>query len=1151
MGCAWILWLALAQAAGSDNVVLEGTAVDPAGAPVRGAECFLAESKPPFGVRPALADYGAADDKGGFRVHFIREPDSRYLEQHPRTLWLWAPGKSVIWRSVPLDLTPEPAPVRAVLGEAPKVAVRILTAEGAPAVGVRVYPAVVSGRLIPEALAERLAASTNDQGRAVLAGFRADDMTAVRTACDSGGIQQRLLPPAGDAGIHTLRLARAGRVEGRVTAADSKAVRGLTLFCSTKADPSDDDWTGGFAESVTDADGRFAVPAIAEGALTVRFVPHQDLPFRGRLEARPEVVAGQSTRVEVPLQKAARIQGVVKEQHTGKGIAGVRVQLDWTAGMPRVRTDADGKYTGFLKATAVTPYVHPLPWDYFYPRDILDTVPIPPGTTELTAKPSILARGVSLRGRVTDPDGKAVPGTAVRALWRIAEGDYDAVSGHADRHGNFLLPGIDPKADLRLTAHHGDLATPAPVHVKPGAEGPLTIVLRPGHTTALSCRVLDPRGRPIAGAVVRFRSGVRSPRGARNEYERVALVDDNETWRTGADGRVQTPAHLPADREYRAEVEAWGFTSARTEWVEPRGGRVTSVPDVVLHPVPQLCEVSGRVVDRGGKAVAGAVVFQSGDGPHRTKTTTDATGHFRLAGVCEGRAFVFVRADGFRFRGYPVEAGGGAVTLTLDRPSDAVPHMATLPPRLPREEEKALAHKIFAPVAQRLARGEKDDQPFRRALAAAEVDPALALELAERGVLGEYGDYAFHAAAEALLDEAPEEGLALAEMIPEARWRTLVYIKASDRVPTSDRARKKELLDTALLYARSDPSPVGKLDGLGYIARRWLDLGEREKAADLLREGQAYAATLPPPSLTARNSDGTHARGRFAAKLARIDTKGALALAEGFPDPYGDWYIGGVTLGLAEHDPAEAERLSFKYRYGWRLGRLAGRIARLDLPRARKVLTRIDNDPERVQALNGMVRTLLASNPAAAAAVLDEAFDALEELVKSGRSSTGVYQSTCATAGTLLPLAERLGPEHLDRCFWRVLALRPPRPVRGSADGSYETAIAQLAFLLARYDRAAARTVLEPAAGRMSQLADAWFVGEADGVYAAAAVIDPMWAKELVEAIPDRTGPGGHRPQDQARQTVARVLARAPAGRWDFVLEGIFYFRPDSRDDER
>jgi hypothetical protein len=276
----WILWLAVAQADGSGGIVLSGTTVDRDGSPVRQAYVCLAESRPLMGVRPRVLHEGRSEAGGRFQVPLVAEPEDRYRESRPYTLWAWAPGRAVAWCLVPRDLLAEPAAVRLVLGPAPALHVRVLHADGTPAAGVWVRPAGVSGRLLPEPLAEHLGARTDDRGEAGLAGLSADDVTSLRLRSDSVGTQQHVLPPAAPGTVPTVRLSRAGRVQGRLVASDPRAVRGLTLHVSTRADPSDDDWTGGFAEVVTDDDGKFAVAAIAEGTLTVRFVPHQDVPFR-------------------------------------------------------------------------------------------------------------------------------------------------------------------------------------------------------------------------------------------------------------------------------------------------------------------------------------------------------------------------------------------------------------------------------------------------------------------------------------------------------------------------------------------------------------------------------------------------------------------------------------------------------------------------------------------------------------------------------------------------------------------------------------------------------------------------------------------------------------------------------------------------------
>ena len=103
------------------------------------------------------------------------------------------------------------------------------------------------------------------------------------------------------------------------------------------------------------------------------------------------------------------------------------------------------------------------------------------------------------------------------------------------------------------------------------------------------------------------------------------------------------------------------------------------------------------MVDAQGRPIAGAVVFQSGDGPARTRAATDADGRFRLPGVYREPAFLFVEGDGLAFEGHRIGAGDEAVELKVRRVGEpaAGPPLHTLPPVLPREEEKALARRLI------------------------------------------------------------------------------------------------------------------------------------------------------------------------------------------------------------------------------------------------------------------------------------------------------------------------------------------------------------------------------------------------------------------------------------------------------------------------
>jgi hypothetical protein len=173
---------------------------------------------------------------------------------------------------------------------------------------------------------------------------------------------------------------------------------------------------------------------------------------------------------------------------------------------------------------------------------------------------------------------------------------------------------------------------------------------------------------------------------------------------------------------------------------------------------------------------------------------------------------------------------------------------------------------------------------------------------------------------------------------------------------------------------------------------------------------------------------------------------------------------------------------------------------------------------------------------------------------RGGESQQGGFYSTCLEAAGLLMIAEQISPDCLERRFWQTLAMRPNRPSRGDPGDprrSYEPAIGQLAIMLARYDRAVARTILEPVALRARALLDgdeAWAAGP---LFTAAALIDPSWAVELVNALPDDPPTAKLRPKDVARRTVARVLAHGGPRRWEFLLQSILYLHGDSRDDER
>ncbi len=108
----------------------------------------------------------------------------------------------------------------------------------------------------------------------------------------------------------------------------------------------------------------------------------------------------------------------------------------------------------------------------------------------------------------------------------------------------------------------------------------------------------------------------------------------NGPLRTGPDGSFQTPDNLLFGSSYRVVVRAPGMEPILSDWITI-GDKAKILLPMIQRP---LSAVSGRVVDRQGKPLAGIELFQSGDGPERTSTRTDADGRFSLGGFGRGRS---------------------------------------------------------------------------------------------------------------------------------------------------------------------------------------------------------------------------------------------------------------------------------------------------------------------------------------------------------------------------------------------------------------------------------------------------------------------------------------------------------------------------------
>ncbi len=376
-------------------------------------------------------------------------------------------------------------------------------------------------------------------------------------------------------------------------------------------------------------------------------------------------------------------------------------------------------------------------------------------------------------------------------------------------------------------------------------------------------------------------------------------------------------------------------------------------PDLVLRRSQTLRFVSGRVVDREGKGVAGASVFQSGDAPRRTSTTTDAEGRFRLAGVPSGEALVFAEKAGFRFGGAIVKPGDARVDVRLARVEEPPRSMPkSLPSPLTRAEERAMARELLAPLIDAARPGSLGfDGRLGPADSGVAVDPDRVLEMIENRVLTEPAS-ALRQIALAQLESDPAAAVATieADLNP-----------ASRRGFPRDRRRDAGIRSRASHRAdrpRAGRGPSRRRQGgrsselLGHVADCWLDLDAVDRATPIIREGQAIVATMPQD----RYSFGVE---EFADVLAVIDLAAARIdlRAEGPDEHRPDRSRDDQSPPRGGRRPARGDRPGRGRAAGPRrcaelpgqlvaqdyVLRICRRMARADLPRARRILDTIDD----------------------------------------------------------------------------------------------------------------------------------------------------------------------------------------------------------------
>lgn len=559
-----------------------------------------------------------------------------------------------------------------------------------------------------------------------------------------------------------------------------------------------------------------------------------------------------------------------------------------------------------------------------------------------------------------------------------------------------------------------------------------------------------------------------------------------------------------------------------------------ALPRNEAHPV-----VTVRVLDSQGAPVAGAIV-RLDDGASRATAITGDDGRFQSHQAALP-ALLLIEKSGFRFTGKRIEPGAESIEVRLTRLDERPGRsLGMLPPELPQAERASLVKRLLGPLLE--DEDVVEGYRIRAYERLAAVDPPGALRRLEESRLeGTAASAVRMRAAQQLLKSDAEEALLVGETVDQPLWRTKVYLDACNALPNSERPRKLELLGQALVYARGTEAPAFRAIGLGFIGERLLDLGEIEKATEVLREGEEIARQLPTAAF------GGYARGAFAEELAQIDLEAALALTKDLQDEREyDRHHGNIAHELAAKRPDDTERVLNMVREQSERSRIAPRdqyrvrvcyrMITADPERARAIADQAHDAYQRAYAYGTMAHAVAESKPDLATELLRKALDILQARVESDEDTFNYLYNASIVGAALLPAAERIDAALVPEFFWRAVSLRMLPEEGAEPDGAQlpQQANATLAMLLAFYDREVATVIRDSVRLPLR-------TGE-NGLRALA-LIDPRKAIETVQEFE-----GERNPIDQYRLVVAEMLALEGEERWREAIDRTGLWIPDTED---
>lgn len=439
----------------------------------------------------------------------------------------------------------------------------------------------------------------------------------------------------------TLLLAATAAAAGRVVDGAGAPVAGATV----SAEPRDRSgflaWGSAPTErTVSGADGGFRLRELAAGSPVSLTADHEGYA-PATLDLAPLTAGTTRGDLEIVLDAGITAFGRVVDTDE-EPVAGAEVELvptpqgtDILAWMRAARdgagnsatSDRDGRFEiadlapGRVDVHAAAAGFAPL---------AVPGVELPAGQARVDLGTLLLAAGLTLEGRVVDPDGKPLADAEVSSSGGFGLG-LGTFSRHADAapettgpDGRFVLRDLARGERVDVEVKHAGYTDGGAQGVELPQEEPLTVVLQPAST--LSGVVLAAGGEPLQAQVMI----VGEPQTGQPFSRTVSRATSDE------DGRFVLEDVAPG--RLTLSATARGYQSYEQSGVVVEPGEDRDDLRVVMQPG---AVITGHVTDAGGAPLPGASVSLLDSGQRfgfgsSQSATTDADGLYRMDGVAPG-----------------------------------------------------------------------------------------------------------------------------------------------------------------------------------------------------------------------------------------------------------------------------------------------------------------------------------------------------------------------------------------------------------------------------------------------------------------------------------------------------------------------------------